>query len=139
MKRPNFHHALSEILARDTRYHADAYQFVSEALDYTVKKLEKPTSGPGRHVRGAELIEGLRQYAIEQFGPMAKTVLNYWGVYRCEDIGEIVFNMVDAGILGKTDQDRKEDFAGGYDFDRAFRDPFRPASKLKPESQPDDR
>lgn len=139
MKRPDFHHALSEILARDPRYHADAYHFVSEALDYTVKKLEKPTSGPGRHVSGAELIEGVRQYAIEQFGPMAKTVLNYWGVFRCEDIGEIVFNMVDAGILGKTDQDRKEDFAGGFDFDRAFRDPFRPASKLKPESQPDDR
>lgn len=138
MKRPDFQHALSAILARDSRYHPNAYEFIGEALDFTVKKLEKPTTGPGRHVTGAELMEGIRQYALEQFGPMAKTVLNFWGIYRCEDFGEIVFNMVETGILGKTDQDKKEDFAGGYDFDRAFRDPFRPASKLKPETRPED-
>ena len=57
---------------------------------------------------------------------MAKTVLNSWGVQRCEDFGELVFNLVNKGVLGKTEEDRKEDFAGGYDFEAAFRRPFRP-------------
>jgi uncharacterized repeat protein (TIGR04138 family) len=62
---------------------------------------------------------------------MAKTVLNRWGVRQCEDFGEIVFNLVEKRILGKTEQDRKEDFSGGYDFDEAFGQPYRPGKKIR--------
>ncbi len=129
MKKVNFSEALSHILQEDRRYDEAAYFFVREALDFTIKLLAKPVEGPGRHVSGAELLEGIRQFAVREYGPMARTVLDRWGVRRCEDFGEIVFNLVNKGILGKTDQDRKEDFAGGYDFDEAFRQPFRGGRK----------
>lgn len=113
---------LQRILKTDPRYTEEAYAFLRAGLEFTVRKLDKP-----RHVSGQELLEGLRVFAIVQFGPMAKTVLNGWGITSTEDFGEMVFNLVDAGLLGKTDEDRREDFAGGFDFDEAFREPFRPA------------
>ncbi|MFH0908754.1 MAG: Minf_1886 family protein [bacterium] len=130
MKKLNFNEALAQILAEDSRYDEQAYQFMKEALDFTIKLLSKPIEGPGRHVKGSELLEGIRQYALQEYGPVALTVLNRWGISRCEDFGEIVFNMVRKGVLGKTDEDRKEDFAGGYDFEGAFRKPFRPRAKV---------
>lgn len=129
MKKLGFQEALAQIADEDARYAEPAYHFMREALDHTIKALEKPVEGPGRHVSGAELLEGIRQYALKEYGPLALTVLNGWGVRRCEDFGEIVFNMVGKGILGKTEEDRKEDFAGGYDFETAFRRPFRPRSR----------
>ena len=132
MRKLSFNEALTQILREDKRYDEQAYHFLREALDFTIKLLAKPAGGPGRHVSGAELLDGVRQYALQEFGPMAKTVLNRWGLRRCEDVGEIVFNLVGKGVLGKTEQDRKEDFAGGYDFDTAFRVPFRPAGKKAP-------
>jgi uncharacterized repeat protein (TIGR04138 family) len=129
MKRISFSEALAQIVREDDRYDEHAYFFVREALDFTIKLLSKPLQGPGRHVSGSELLEGIRQYALQEFGPMAKTVLNRWGVNRCEDFGNMVFNLVEKGVLGKTDQDRKEDFAGGYEFDAAFREPFKGAKK----------
>lgn len=132
MKKVNFEEALAGILDRDPRYAEDAYHFLREALDFTIKLLEKPLEGPGRHVSGQELLEGIRQFALKEFGPMALRVLNHWGIRRTEDFGELVFNMVGAGILGKTDDDRKEDFHGGYDFDSAFAKPFRPARAPHP-------
>jgi uncharacterized repeat protein (TIGR04138 family) len=125
MKRIGFHEALAKILEEDRRYDEAAYCFVREALDFTIKLLKKPVEGPGRHVSGQELLDGIRQYALQEFGPMAKTVLERWGVRCCEDFGHLVFNMVEKGILGKTEQDRREDFAGGYDFESAFRKPYR--------------
>jgi len=125
MKKVNFQEALLGILDRDPRYAEDAYHFLREALDFTIKLLEKPVEGPGRHVSGQELLEGIRQFTLKEFGPMALRVLNTWGIRRTDDFGEMVFNMVGAGILGKTDEDRREDFAGGYDFDAAFAKPFR--------------
>ncbi len=129
MQKLNFSEALELILTVDRRYAADAYQFVREGLDHTLKMLKKQGRTSMRHVRGQELLEGLRQYAIEQFGPLAKTVLEYWGVRRCEDFGEIVFNMVDSGILGKSDEDTRADFKGGYDFEEAFIRPFQPVKR----------
>jgi len=82
-----------------------------------------------RHVTGKELLEGIREYALKQFGPLAMFVLNEWGIHRTEDFGEIVFNMVDAGLLLKTKDDKKEDFANGYDFEEVFKKPFLPESK----------
>ena len=126
MQKLNFSEAVDEIVRTDGRYDRDAYYFVREGLDFTIRMLKKGSHGAGRHVSGQELLEGLRRFALDQFGPMAKTVLTYWGVNQCEDFGEIVFHMVDKGILGKTEQDTPEDFKGGYDFDEAFVKPYQP-------------
>jgi uncharacterized repeat protein (TIGR04138 family) len=126
MKNPNTEELLQGILTRDPRYTGDAYVFVRAGLDYTVRRLKNP-----RHVSGQELLDGIREFALMEFGPMTKTVLNEWGIQRTEDVGEIVFNMVETGLLGKTDKDSRADFANGYDFDEAFRKPFRPQSAAK--------
>jgi uncharacterized repeat protein (TIGR04138 family) len=120
-----FMDAVRKLYESDARYHPDAYVFVRHGLDYTVKRLGKQRA-PKRHVTGKELVEGIREYAIQQFGPMALTVLRSWGIGKTHDFGEIVFNLVNAGILGKTEDDRKEDFNDGYDFDTAFVRPFLP-------------
>ena len=73
--------------------------------------------------------QGIRQLSLQEFGPLTKTVLNAWGIQRCEDFGDIVFNMVEKGVLGKAEEDRREDFASGYDFDVAFRKPYRPRAR----------
>jgi len=132
MQKPNFSESIDEILKADSRYDRDSYYFVREGLDFTLKMLKKNSqSQPAqRHVSGQELLEGLRRYVIEQFGPMAKTVLAYWGIHRCDDFGEVVFNMVEKGILGKTEQDSRADFKGGYDFDEAFVKPYQPLARL---------
>jgi len=126
METMDFREKIQQIRAADPRYHEDAYQFVREGLDYTVKELKRVPAGKVHHVRGNELLQGIRCYAIDQFGPLTRTVLDSWGVRRCEDFGEIVFNMVESGILGKTDQDDRADFAGVYDFHEAFVTPFLP-------------
>jgi uncharacterized repeat protein (TIGR04138 family) len=130
MKKISFQEALAQILREDSRYDEDAYYFIREALDFTIKLLSKPEEGPGRHVKGEELLEDVRQYALQEFGALSKTVLNRWGVQRCEDFGAIVFHMVEKGVLGKTEDDRHEDFSGGYDFDAAFRKPYRPRVRV---------
>jgi len=106
---------LRSILERDRRYDRDAYIFVSEALNYAVQK-----AGRRGHISGRELCEGLRDHALEQFGRLARVVLEQWGVRSSEDIGNIVFNMVEVGLLRKTDEDRREDFSGVLNFDEAF-------------------
>jgi len=111
----NFLKVVEEIVAKDPRYKVEAYDFVMGALNYTQSKLDKP-----RHVSGGELLEGIREYGLECFGLMTRTVFNNWGVRRTEDFGNIVFNMVDAGLLAKTEEDSIEDFKDGYDFKEAF-------------------
>jgi uncharacterized repeat protein (TIGR04138 family) len=138
MQKQSFNEAVAEIVAQDARYDAEAYAFVREGLDFTVKMLKKNAHGAPehRHVSGQELLEGLRRYALEQFGPMSKTVLQHWGIRQCADFGELVFNMVEKGVLGKTDRDSREDFKGGYDFEEAFVRPYRPASRPAPRRAP---
>lgn len=126
MKKINFQDAVDEIAQKYPSYDVEAYFFIREALDYTIKMFDKPASGPERHVSGTELLDGIRKFALKEFGPLTKTVLNRWGIESCEDFGEVVFLMVENGVLGKTDDDRKEDFAGGYNFNDAFRKPFLP-------------
>ena len=128
MQQSEFFQTVKEICKKDPRYDAEAYVFIREALDYTVKMLDRPAEEPGRHVSGRELQEGVREYALNEFGPMTLSVLNRWGIKSTEDIGEMVFNLVESGILGKTENDERKDFAGGYDFEEAFAAPFRPAS-----------
>jgi len=124
MKNSNAEELLQSILAHDPRYTAGAYTFVRNGLDYTVRRLKKP-----RHVSGQELLDGIREFALNEFGPMTKTILNGWGIERTEDIGEIVFNMIETGLLGKTESDSRADFADGYDFNEAFCKPFQPAAR----------
>jgi uncharacterized repeat protein (TIGR04138 family) len=112
---------LESILKRDPRYTAAAYFFVREALDHSVRELEAP-----RHISGQELLAGIREYALSEYGPVAKRVLGEWGINECIDFGHIVFNLVNEGLLGKTDDDSIEDFSGGYDFTEAFEYPFLP-------------
>jgi uncharacterized repeat protein (TIGR04138 family) len=126
MQDADFHQTLLSICETDPRYDIEAYLFIREALDFTVAMLNKPSEGPAKHVSGQELLDGIRDYAKHEFGPMALTVLNRWGVKTTSDFGEIVFNLVDAGLLGKTENDRKEDFDNGYDFFEAFAKPFLP-------------
>ena len=131
MQEVSFEEALEIIHTKDPRYEKDAYLFVREALDFTQKNIGRDTRGRVRHVTGQELVEGLRDYALQQFGPMALTVFEQWGVHNCQDFGEIVFNMVDFGLLAKTENDNRMDFEGGYDFEEAFRKPFLPRAKQK--------
>lgn len=131
MQEVSFEEALDQIRTRDARYSRDAYVFVREALDHTQKTIGKDTRGRIRHVSGQELLEGIRDYALSQFGPMTAMVLEEWGIRACQDFGEIVFNMVDIGLLAKTEKDSRADFAAGYTFEEAFQKPFLPPSRLR--------
>jgi uncharacterized repeat protein (TIGR04138 family) len=128
MPEMDFKEVVKGICANDNRYPTEAYAFVREALDFTTKMLNKPAENKKKHVTGAELLDGIREYAIQEFGPMTSTVFKTWGISRTEDFGEIVFNLVESGILGKTDTDKKEDFVNRYDFFNIFVKPFLPLS-----------
>jgi uncharacterized repeat protein (TIGR04138 family) len=131
MHQINVQAALEQICERDPRFNREAYIFVREALDYTQKQVSKSNKNKVRHVTGLELLSGIRDYALYEYGPMAQYVLEQWGVHSCEDVGAIVFNMVDASLLAKTDNDTQSDFKGIYKFEEAFREPFLPATKAK--------
>ncbi len=107
---------LREVAERDGRYHLNAYRFVYEALDFTLKSLDRKG-----HVTGRELMEGLRDYALEQFGGLAPMVFGQWGVRKTADFGSIVFNLVGANLMGRSDSDTMADFEDIYDFREAFR------------------
>jgi len=135
MKRLNFEEAMRLILKEDPRYPLEAYVFLRLALDFSIRNLNKPAHGPARHITGQELLDGIRLYALKEFGPITRTVLESWGITQTDDFGNLVFNLVSHGILGKTDQDKKEDFANGYSFQAAFTEPFLPFS-LKDSAKP---
>jgi len=117
---------LYDICQKDPRYDLEAYLFLREALEFTARKCKKASKGPLRHVSGRELAEGFRDYALEQFGPITFAVLAKWGIHCTEDIGVIVFNLVEAGELGKTEKDSPADFVNLYDFKEVFEKPFTP-------------
>jgi uncharacterized repeat protein (TIGR04138 family) len=106
---------IEAILAKDPSYKFEAFSFAMAGLHYTVSRLPKP-----RHVTGQELCEGLRDYALEQFGPLARTVLEYWGIHSSSDFGKIVFLLIEASLLKKTEEDSVHDFDNVYDFNQAF-------------------
>lgn len=100
---------------RHPRYQETAYLFVLSALHYVIERLPEP-----RHISGPELTEGVRDLAIDRFGPMARTVLEHWGIAATMDVGEIVFALVECGILLRQDEDAIEHFHDVFDFDVAF-------------------
>jgi len=109
-----------------TKYPIDAFLFVQRGLDHTVKHIHgesksQPQGETGtRHVTGDQLCYGIRDYAIEQYGLLAKPVLKRWHINHCEDFGHIVFALVEAGLMHKTDENSIEDFVGVFDFDETF-------------------
>ncbi|HEY1861964.1 MAG TPA: Minf_1886 family protein [Gemmataceae bacterium] len=124
------HPKLAEIVRRDPRYAYEAYEFVFAALTHTQKRLgrmpQEDVSGEAQHhVRGPELLEGIRDLALREFGLMARTVFRRWGIEKTDDFGEIVFNLVEATLMSKTNEDSRRDFQGVYDLDRVLVDGFR--------------
>jgi len=106
---------MERLRERNPRYHEMAYLFVLSALHHVIEQLPEP-----RHISGRELAEGIRDLAIERFGPMARTVLEYWGVRSTRDFGDLVFALVDCGVLIKRPEDSPEDFVDVFDFEQAF-------------------
>jgi len=133
-------HPIAQLLREDRRYAFEGYVFVFEALNYAQNVLGMGADSPGemaseddepateRHVTGQDLCEAIRCYALEQYGYMAKTVLNNWGIHKTGDFGEIVFNLIRIGQMRKTPADTRVDFDDIYDFDTAFKQNF----KIKP-------
>jgi len=137
MQKIGFAEALDSIIGADPRYQRDAYAFLRDALDFTTKQQKKIKGVSVRHVTGPELLDGVRHYALKEFGPLVMTVFENWGIHSCEDIGNMVFNLIGAGIFGKTEQDSIEDFKNIYDFREVFVKPFAPAkpATAKPRAQ----
>lgn len=133
-----FDEAVEKIEAEDPRFDPDAYGFVRESLDDGIVLFKKPMKGPGRHLSGVELLEAFRLRALREFGPMSARVLKTWGVHSTDDVGKIVFRLVEAGVLGKTPEDRMEDFQSRYSFEEAFVIPFQPGSVPALRSGPTD-
>ena len=126
MQKIGFAEALDSIVANDRRYQRDGYIFLRDALDFTTKQQKKIKGVSVRHVSGPELLDGVRQYALREFGPMVMTVFDSWGIRSSEDIGNMVFNLIGAGVFGKTEEDSIKDFKNVYDFEDVFVKPFAP-------------
>ena len=132
-----FHEVVEVICKEDTRYDRRAYGFVRAGLDFTVGEIRKKKPAKAaksgeqasRHIRAEQLLEGLRAFTLDQFGPLSKIVLNEWGIHGCRDFGEIVYNLIEHGIFSKTPEDNREDFADVFSFEDAFEKPFRPERK----------
>ena len=137
MQKIGFAEALESIVANSPRYHRDGYIFLRDALDFTTKQQKKIKGVSVRHVTGPELLDGVRQYALKEFGPMVITVFDSWGIQSCEDIGHMVFNLIGVGVFGKTEEDSIKDFKNVYDFKEAFVRPFAPtkAETAKPPTE----
>ena len=127
---------LLKLIQSDTRYQLDAYLFVRDGLSYAQDELqmgcgdeesgeeEREPVERERHLTGQQLCDALRHYALEQYGYMAKTVLNNWGLYTTGDFGEVVYNMIREKLMKKSDSDRREDFDNVYDFEEALQRKF---------------
>jgi uncharacterized repeat protein (TIGR04138 family) len=129
MQNVSFTEALDAVITSDPRYARDAYVFLRDALDFTLKKRRKARRDESPDAAASDLLDGFRLYALKEYGPMSALVLESWGVRSCEDIGNLVFNLVEAGVFSKTDRDTPEEFRNGFDFDTAFLAPFRPQRK----------
>ncbi|MGB6219679.1 Minf_1886 family protein [Haloferula sp.] len=129
MQAAQFEHAIESILKRDKRFDPHAYLFLKDALDFTLKRAAESNDGRARHVSGQELLLGFRDLALQEFGPMAGTLMSEWGLSASRNIGEMVFLLIEEQMFGRQDSDRIEDFEDVFDFDEAFRLPFLPETQ----------
>jgi len=106
---------IQALVDRNPKYKFEAYSFILAALHFVMSKVTPP-----RHITGREFCEGIREYAIDQFGPMARTVLEFWGIGETLDFGRLVFDLVEIGLMRKTDEDSLSDFKDVYDFNQVF-------------------
>jgi uncharacterized repeat protein (TIGR04138 family) len=126
-----YHARLAQVVERDPRYAYEAYEFVFAALSHTQKLLGRlpPEDGslPGTqcHVSGRELVLGIRDLAVREFGLMARIVFRLWGINRTADFGDIVFNLVEENLMSKSDQDSRTDFQDVFDLDQALVQDFQ--------------
>lgn len=130
MQAVQFEQSVLSILKREKRFDAQAYFFLKDALDYTLKRIAENNEGQARHVTGKELLEGYRDLALDQFGPMASTLMREWGVRKCLDVGDMVFHLIEEQVFGKQDSDRREDFSEVFDFEESLARPFLPKRKI---------
>lgn len=126
MQAMQFEQSVVSILKRDKRFDPHAYFFLKDALDFTLKRIAEGNGGQARHVSGPELLEGYRDFALEQFGPMGSTLMSEWGVRKCQDVGDMVFHLIEEQVFGKQDSDRREDFSEVFDFEESLTRPFMP-------------
>jgi uncharacterized repeat protein (TIGR04138 family) len=129
MQAIQFEQSVASILKRDRRFDPEAYFFLKDALDFTLKRVAD-ANGKSRHVSGPELLAGFRDFALEQYGPMAATLMNEWGLRKCRDVGDMVFQLIDEQVFGKQESDKKEDFSEVFDFQESLTKPFLPKKKL---------
>lgn len=115
--------ALFALRRGDSRYSVHAYRFAFEALEYTMREYLKLSEA--RHINGRELAEGMRRFALRQFGFLAFDVWQHWGIRSTLDLGYIIFNLVQAGLLRKTDDDRIDDFADVFHPEEGLKSAFR--------------
>jgi uncharacterized repeat protein (TIGR04138 family) len=129
-----FHAGLAEVVQRDPRFAYEAYEFLFQALHHTQKMLgREPPEGEAtalateskHHVKGQELMHGVRDLALREFGLMARTVFRQWGIRRTDDFGDMVFNLIEASLMSKTDDDNRADFHEVYDLDQALVQDYR--------------
>lgn len=130
MERIQFSNAVKSIMDHDDRYAVDGYLFLRSVLDHTLSTLRKDELVEHRHVSGTELLRGLVSYSTELYGPMAISVLDSWGIRAGEDIGTMVFNLIDAGAFGKSDEDSISDFSGVMNLQSELLAPFRPTREV---------
>ncbi|MDX1679548.1 MAG: hypothetical protein R3242_02350 [Akkermansiaceae bacterium] len=129
MQAIQFEQSIANILKRDGRFDAQAYFFLKEALDFTLKRIAEENAGQARHVSGPELLAGFRDHALDQFGPMAATLMAEWGVHRGEDVGDMVFHLIEEQVFGKQESDSHRDFADVFHLMDSLRTPFLPKAK----------
>ena len=136
MERIQFDVAVKTILEGDRRYAADGYHFLRDALDHTIKALRKDELIEHRHVSGPELLEGVVAHAIEKFGPMSVPVLEAWGIREGEDVGVMVFQLIEAGAFGKSEEDSPSDFRGVMKLQDRLLAPYRPTREVLARPRP---
>jgi len=131
MQAMQFEQSVVSIMKRDRRFDPQAYFFLKDALDFTLKRIAESNKGKPRHVSGPELLAGYRDFALEEYGPMASTLMSEWGIRKCQDVGDMVFHLIEEQVFGKQDSDRKEDFSEVFDFEDSLVSPFVPQAQKK--------
>jgi uncharacterized repeat protein (TIGR04138 family) len=116
----DFRKIVEGICDKEARFKPDAYEFIMQALGFAQKQAKKTG-----HLTGQEVALGVRDLAIQQYGPMAKTVLNHWGIRATADIGALVFIMIEHKLLSRQETDSIDDFNNVYDLDAAFANVLR--------------
>ena len=128
MQPTQFMDAVKAVISRDDRFDIGAYYFLKDALDFTVKNAMETNNGQQRHVTATELLHGFRDLALQEFGPMASTMMSEWGISECSNIGSMVFELIEEGAFGKQDSDEPEDFSNIFDLQKSLAAPFLPSA-----------